>query len=134
MTAQQVGARHIAAGFTVKDAVMIAGYVVAGVIAFMALKGNVETLAEHVDGKVQLLQLAQDTTQHAIANHVSRQPHDPDPATTQKRIEDTQDQVHIIHTRQAVIEQIVKDTQDDVSKNRAILENINRGINELKRQ
>jgi len=100
--------------------------------AYYDLDKAIDTKAVALQGQINLLTQVQDTTRLSVATHRGVH-HDPNPLETQNKIRRAEEQLHVIDKRQAVIEQIVVDTQEDVSENRALLEDISRGIGEIRR-
>jgi len=107
--------------------------------AFYGLDKAIDEKAADLQGQLNLLKQVQDATTNGIAAHRGLR-HDPSPVATQRKLEETRAQVHAMETRQAVIEQIVTDTQtdvaetkDEVGENRALLEDIARSVGEIRR-
>jgi len=88
------------------------GYLVLGLLAYGDLKGD-----------ARVLRLAQDTTQTAVSSHATASGHS-----------GTQADLGKLRTSQAVMEATANAIQEDVKENKALLKDISRSLNELKRQ
>lgn len=114
------------AGVSIKEVLMVVipmiAYIVSGVYAFGVLEGKVGSFNTYVDGKIELLQQVQDTNTRVDASHALAAGH-----------VGTKEAITSMEKKQAVMADRSIRIQEDIKENRALLEDISRSIQQMRR-